>query len=265
MAITPGIMWGAALPPRWHGRDLEAAELFALLRGLGVEAIDVFARHVDHYGTEALRVALDDSGLRCSCYYVQGDLLAEGEERIEVERRFAAGVADAASLGSPLVFTYGTQHAHEGPGALSRYIERLGEKAADVRAAGMTLVIENAGRMLRSAGDLLAVATALGADGPRLCPDTGNFSIWRFDELEAVRRCLPWMAHIHLKDLSAECVGDQQGRGVPDVLGRGVTPIAAIVAMLHAAGWEGVAAWEPGPRDEDGVEAGVAELMRLVG
>ncbi len=264
MAIAPGIMWGQPLsPPVWHGRELSPAELMAMLREMGLQTIDIFARHAAAYGVGPLRDALDGSGLRCSCYYIQGDLLAEGDERRAVDEAFANGLEAAAALGSPLVFTHGAQHGREGEEALGAYIEVLGERNAQARDAGLTLVIENAGRLVRTPEHLLAVMDALAADGLRLCPDVGNLSIWGIDEVEALRRCLPWTAHVHLKDLHPDYVGNEQARGMPEVLGRGVTPIAEVIGLLHDERWDGAAVWEPGPHDERGIEAGIAELLRL--
>jgi sugar phosphate isomerase/epimerase len=112
---------------------------------------------------------------------------------------------------------------------------------------------------------MVAVAEALGAEGLQLCPDVGNFSIWGIDEVETLRQVLPWTAHVHLKDLQAQYAGNEEARGSSDVLGRGVTPIAAIIELLQAQAWEGTAVWEPGPHDEQGITDGVAELTRLVG
>jgi len=267
MSVTPGIMWGGALSrPTWRGREVVPVEFFAMLRAMGVEAIDIFARHVDQYGVGALREGLDRSGLRCGCFYIHGDLLAQNEkQRREVDLAFEHGIESALALGAPLCFTHGSQHTRAGEEARAAYIERLREKAALVADAGMALVIENAGLLVNTPEHMVEVIEGAGDAGLRLCPDTGNFSVWGIHEVGAIRRCLPSMAHIHLKDLSPDSVGDEAGRGVPEVLGRGVTPIAEVIALLDAEGWTGVAAWEPGPTDEDGIEAGVAELLRLTG
>jgi len=266
MAITPGIMWGQQLsPPVWYGEELDPAGLMNLLARMGLRSIDIFARHVAAYGVPELREALGESGLTCSCFYIQGDLLAEGDERAEVDDNFARGIEAAREIGAPVVFTHGTQHTREGDEALAAYINVLRERNQQVREAEMTLVIENAGRLVRTPEHLLTILDALGDDGLCVCPDMGNFSIWGVDELDALRRLLPWTAHVHLKDLHPDYVGNEHGRGVPEILGQGVTPIAGVIELLQAQEWEGAAVWEPGPHDEAGITAGVAELLRLVG
>ncbi len=263
MAITPGIMWSGALSV-WHGEKLDPTGLMNLLAEMGLCTIDIFMRHVHTWGVEALRAALGESGLRCSCFYIKGDLLATGEELAEVNEDFARGIEAAKALGAPLIFTHGTQHTREGASALKAYIGALRERNAQVRDAGMMLAIENAGRLVRTPDDLLIIIDALGGEGLSLCPDVGNFSIWEIDEVDAMRRLLPWTAHVHLKDLSPEWVGNEEARGASAVLGRGVTPITEIIALLQAQAWEGAAVWEPGPQDEQGITDGVNELLRLV-
>lgn len=265
MAITPGIMWGERLsPPVWYGEELEPAAFMNLLAAMGLQSIDLFARHVEAYGVEVLRDALYESGLRCSCFYIEGDLLGEGDETAEIDEKFSRGLQAAADLGSPLAFTHRTGHTREGEAALGAYIEVLRERNRQAQEHCLTLVIENAGRLVRTPEDLLTVMNALGDEGLRLCPDVGNFTIWGIDEVEALRRLLPWTVHVHLKDLHPDYVGNQDARGVPAVLGRGATPVAEVIALLKAQVWDGAAVWEPGPHDENGIIAGIEELLRLV-
>ena len=265
MAIKPGVMWGGGLsPPVWYGETLDPTGMMNLLAEMGLSSIDIFQHHVAQWGIESLREGLADSGLDCSCFYIKGDLLATGEEREKVDEDFARGIDAAKALGAPLIFTYGTQHTHEGADAREAYIGALRERNRQVLDSGMTLAIENAGMLARTPEHLLAIIEVLGDEGLRLCPDVGNFSIWGIDEVDAIRRLLPWTAHVHLKDLAAKWVGDPQGRGASAVLGHGVTPIEEITAVLQAKAWEGAAVWETGQQDEQGLKDGVDELLRLV-
>jgi len=265
MAIVPGIMWGGGIsPPVWYGETLDPTGLMNLLAEMGLRTIDIFMHHVDEWGVEALRRGIDESGLRCSCLYVRGDLLATGQEREKVDADFTRGIEAAKGLGAALIFTHGTQHTREGEDALQAYIGVLRERNEQVRDAFKTLVIENAGRLVRTPDDVMTIIDALGNEGLRVCPDVGNFSIWEIDEVAALRRLLPWTAHVHLKDLAPEWVGNQEARGASAVLGQGVTPIGEIIALLRAQVWEGAVVWEPGRHDEQGITDGVHELRRLI-
>ncbi len=268
MAMTSGIMWyGRQLyPPTWHGEELSPAETFGTLKGLGLETVDIFSRHVDDYGVDTLREALDESGLRCACYYITGDLVSDDpEKRKAVDEAFPRGIEVAQELGAPICFTAGSQHAHSGEENFQRYLDRLGEKLQLFKDTDLTLVIENAGSLLHTGEDMVRAAEALGDEGLRLCPDTGNFTLWGVDEVEAVKMCLPWAAHFHLKDYAERWEEDGKVGGTEAILNQGITPIGEIMDMLHEADWDGVLAWEPGPQDEEGITESVRELLRLIG
>lgn len=267
MSMRPGIMWmGKLYPPVWHGDELEPAELFANLKAMGVEGIDIFARAVDQYGVDTLADALDSSGLQCSCYYISADLVTDDPEKSGLaDEAFPKGIENAQTLGASVVFTHGSQHAHKGEDNFQRYIDRLGEKLQLFKDIDQTLVIENAGFLLHTGEDMVRACEALGDEGLRLCPDTGNFTLWGQDAFEAVEMCMPWTIHFHMKDYAERWDEDGGVRGKEAILGQGTTAVAEVFEMLHKQAWSGWTAWEPGPQDEDGITASVQELLRLIG
>lgn len=268
MALTSGIMWyGKQIhPPTWDGEDLTVAALFDRLQEMGLETIDVFGRSVDEYGLDTIQNALSDSGLKCACYYIGADLVAEEPEKVEAaDEAFEVGIERAQALGAPICFTCGSQHSHRTEEEFERYLERLSEKLELFADIEQTLVLENAGHLLNTGEHMVRAAEALGDEGLRLCPDTGNFTLWGVDALEAVKMCMPWTAHMHIKDYAERWEEDGNPRGKEAILGEGITPVEEIFEVLHAEDWDGVVAWEPGPQDEKGVEESIRELMRLIG
>ena len=268
MAMTSGIMWyGQQIHPgEWHGKATEPAELLDMLKGMGLETVDIFARTVEQWDLDTIRSALDSSGLRCACYYISADLVSEEPEKVAAaDAAFPSGIEQAQALGAPVCFTHGSQHAHEGDENFQRYVDRLGEKVALFEGTGMTLVIENAGTLLHKAPDMLRIMDALADDGLRLCPDTGNFTLWRQDEVEAVRMLLPYSAHFHIKDYGDLWEEDDSFRGREFVLGEGITPMDEIFALIKGSDFDGVVAWEPGPHDEAEIEQSVKKLLELIG
>ncbi|MGD9497035.1 MAG: sugar phosphate isomerase/epimerase family protein [Armatimonadota bacterium] len=267
MALRPAIMWmGKLYPPVWHGEELTPAELFGNLRGMGVEGIDIFARAAEQYGSDTLAEALKESGLTCSCYYIAADLVADEPEKVQTaDEAFARGIEVARQLGTGICFTHGSQHAHAGEDNYRRYLDRLRDKLQLFKGTGLTLVIENAGPLLHTADRMVQACQELGEDGLRLCPDTGNFTLWGQNEIDAVRRCLPWTVHFHIKDYAEHWMKEGRPGGREAVLGEGETPVEQIIDILKDAGWSGWLAWEPGPQDEEGVAASVRELLRLIG
>lgn len=267
MGIRPAIMWmGRLYPPVWHEKELEPAQQFAMLKGMGIDGIDIFARAVDQYGVDTLADALSTSGLECSCYYISADLVSDDPEKSRIaDDAFPKGIDNARALGASICFTHGSQHSHRGEENFRRYIARLGEKLQLFKDTGLTLVIENAGHLLHTGDDMVRACEALGDEGLRLCPDTGNFTLWGVDVIDAVTKCMPWTVHFHIKDYAERWEEDGNPRGREAILGQGITPVEEIFEMLHERGWSGWTAWEPGPQDEDGITESVRELLRLIG
>ncbi len=268
MALTSGIMWyGKQIAePTWEGEELTVAELFGKLKGMGIDTIDVFGRSIDEYGLDTVLSALDETGMKCACYYIGADLVADDAEKVEAaDEAFTVGIERAQALGAPICFSCGSQHSHRGEEDFQRYLDRLGEKLELFKDIEQTLVLENAGHLLHTGEHMVRAAEALGDDGLRLCPDTGNFTLWGVDALEAVKMCMPWTAHMHIKDYAERWEEDGNPRGREAILGQGITPVAEVFEVLHSEDWDGVVAWEPGPQDEEGVTESIRELMRLIG
>ncbi|MGI5818324.1 MAG: sugar phosphate isomerase/epimerase family protein [Armatimonadota bacterium] len=268
MAMTSGIMWyGKQIhPPTWDGEELSVEQLFTKLHEMGLETVDIFGRSFEAYDQDTIAAALDASGLRCACYYIGADLVADEPEKVQAaDEAFTVGIERAQALGAPICFSCGSQHSHRGEEDFQRYLDRLGEKLQLFKEIEQTLVIENAGHLLHTGDHMVRAAEALGDEGLRLCPDTGNFTLWGVDEIDAVTRCLPWTAHMHIKDYAERWEEDGNPRGREAILGQGITPVAEIFEILHGEQWDGVVAWEPGPQDEQGVTDSVAQLMSLIG
>ena len=266
MPMTPGIMWmGSIGKMQWRGQELDPAGLFGLLKGMGLQTVDIFAANAEKWGLDTLKDALSASGLSCACYYIACDLVKDDPEGVAAaDEAFVRGIENAQALGASICFTHGSQHGNQGDGAFTRYIERLGEKLRLFEGTGITLVIENAGKLMHTARDMKRVMDALADDGLRLCPDTGNFTYWGQNEVEAIEMLLPWSVHYHMKDFAE--VREENGvpRGREGVFGEGLTPIDEIMDLIKGFGYEGVLAWEPGPQDEDGVEQSVRNLLAMM-
>ncbi|MFW6437874.1 MAG: sugar phosphate isomerase/epimerase family protein [Armatimonadota bacterium] len=268
MALTSGIMWyGRQIAsPTWEGEQLTVAELFGMLKEMGIDTVDIFGRSIDEYGLDTVLDALDEAAMKCACYYIGADLVADDAEKVEAaDEAFTIGIERAQALGAPVCFSCGSQHSHRGEEDFQRYLNRLGEKLQLFKDIEQTLVIENAGHLLHTGEHMVRAAETLADEGLRLCPDTGNFTLWGVDALEAVKMCMPWTAHMHIKDYAERWEEDGNPRGKEAILGQGITPVAEVFEVLHAENWDGVVAWEPGPQDEEGVTESIRELMRLIG
>ncbi len=263
MAMTSGIMWmGSIAGLEWRGEKMDPAGYFPLLKGMGVDTLDIFARSADDWGVDTLKSALDAADMTCACYYIGCDLVKSDPEGVAAaDEAFVKGIENAQILGAPICFTAGTQHGNEGEEAFQRYIDRLREKLPMFKGTGMQLVIENAGKLMHTAADLKRTAEALEDDGLRLCPDTGNFTLWRQDEVEAVEMLMPWSIHYHMKDYGELWEKDGALGGREAIFGEGLTPVDECLDLIKAAGYDGVLAWEPGTQDDDGVVQSIKNML----
>jgi len=203
---------------------------------------------------------MDRHGLTCACYYVPADLCASGTEaEATAQAAFMSGIENATILGSPIVFTYGTQHTYAGEDMFQRYTERLGDMLALFEQTGLTLVVENAGSLMYSVEDMLRLMDALGGAGLRLCLDTGNFHLWEQDEVEATRLAQQWTIHFHVKDYVDQCWVSEGQPGATQVdLGSGAVRHAEVMEILRSGGYAGALAFEP--HNQASIEPGLRTL-----
>ena len=232
----------------YAGEDVDLDRYLELVKGWGLQTLDIFPGFLSAAPVERVRAALDDRGMTCACYYIAADLNATGSEaEVKALDQFKQGIENAMALGSPIVFTHGTQHSYAGEDMFRRYTERLAQMLPLVNETPMTLVVENAGTLMHKVCDMLRLMDALGEQGLRLCLDTGNFYLWEQDEVAAAREALLWTIHFHVKDYVNQAwvqPGTQPTATQVD-LGTGEVDHAACLAILRDAGYEGVLAFEP--------------------
>ncbi len=246
MAIKLGLMTTGPFSEH-AGQPVDLDGYLGLVRGWGLENLDIFAEFFRAAPPATVREALDRHGLTCACYYIATDLNATGPEaEAKADEAFRQGLENAHILGAPLAFTYGTQHTYAGADMLQRYIDRLGAMLPLFAGTGITFVIENAGTLLHKVADMLQVIDQLGDAGLRLCLDTGNFYLWEQDEVAATRRALSWTVHFHFKDyIDQRWLGEGQPTARQMALGAGVVRNAEVLAILQQEGFAGTLALEP--------------------
>lgn len=119
--------------------------------------------------------------------------------------------------------------------AASTVVALLKDAVPELRAAGVTLALENHDRF--PAIVLRDVVEAVGSASVGICLDTAN-SFGAGEGLAEVTRVLaPVTVNLHLKDVTIERVPHQMGftiAGCP--LGRGVLPLASTIEAVRAAG-----------------------------
>jgi len=87
--------------------------------------------------------------------------------------------------------------------------------------------------------------------------DSGNYQIMGEDALRGLRAVLPFVNHVHLKD-----VVERDGKREYAAIGRGPIDFAAILKTLDRAGYDGYVMVEyEGPRPFAGMAESLAALL----
>jgi len=260
MAMTTGLMTSGPFT-EYKGSSVDLDGYFELVKSWGLQTLDIFPGFLQAAPVNDVRAALDRHGMTCACYYIAADLNAtEAAAEAKALEQFKEGIDNAMTLGSPIVFTHGTQHSYAGEDMFARYTDRLAEMLPLVNETPMTLVVENAGTLMHKVQDMLRLMDALGEAGLRLCLDTGNFYLWEQDAVDATRRAIEWTIHFHVKDYvdqSWVTPGTQPAATQVD-LGTGSVDHAGCLQILRDSGYEGVLAFEP--HGNDSIEAGLKAL-----
>lgn len=239
--------WRAALE-RWKGCGLEQVDLFhSMLTAAGVTV------------PEARRL-LDGLGLSPSVYGVPTDLVspdpAVRRASLETIRR---GIEACGVLGIRQLFSHGGQHTNQGPEALRRYADGLGQAADLAAAAGLTLSIENAGKLCHTDEELLRCLELAGRPNLRITLDGGNFVLAGCDSHRAAERLAPRVVHVHVKTfVPAPGQTPRPFRYCP--VGEGLVDYRRIRDTLRRAGFDGCMSFEP----EGGLDSDWERSLRVL-
>jgi len=204
--------YGCALPPTATADDVRALKARLSDNGLGVAQITPYAKDFDAPDAQA-RGAASDEILRCI------DL--------------------ATRLGSRCVRLWAGNEP--GPGEEERQFDRLiatltdlGKAAAD---AGVTLNIENhIGSHGITSENTVRIIEAVDSPGIGITYDPGNLlMLGERDAVAALKRQLPYIRHVHFKDLKAH--GNR--KHTPALVGEGDVPWPELMPRLLESGYDG--------------------------
>lgn len=270
LAAAP-ISWGVCEAPGW-GYQLPPERVLGEMAGLGVAATEFGPDDFLPDDPAARAELLAAYGLRAVGGFLPLVLHDPGHDplprAVHTLERFRAAGADtlvvaADSAGSGAAAGYDERDVVDEPGwaRLFANLDRIAEAAAD-RGVRATLhphvgtVIENRAEVER----------VLRASMP-LCLDTGHLLLGGTDPAELISAAADRIAHVHLKDVSAEVAarfraGDEPftesvRRGVFRPLGTGDIDIRRVVGQLEDFGYDGwyvleqdrVLETEPGPNE----------------
>lgn len=237
-------------------KGMDAAALCRMAKENGIEELDLMIYEARCLGTEALRTAMAEAGIRCGCL-ISGMSCFHAPEKVEDELRGAMDLADA--LGTSLLMVVpGSEEDRSVCAALSR--DELITCAAQAyalavkmgEARGIRVCFEDTPhcwKPLSAPTDCLALLNRVPSLG--LVFDTANFLVSdpANDLLAAYELLKERIVRVHVKDVvkgdfeSGEaCIDGQLIR--PVTTGSGILPIRRFLERLRADGYDGGLALE---------------------
>ena len=246
------ISWGVCEVPGW-GYQLEPNRVLSEMAGLGLPATELGPEGYLPTDPSRLEAALADHGLGLAAGFVPAVLHEPAVLEDELERVSVQADLLAASGADVLVLAAGTGTAGY-------------EAGADLDGSSWASLLAGIGRVIDLGSERdLAVAfhphQGTVVEGPRqverllesspvrLCVDTGHLMVGGADPVELTRGAGDRVAHVHLKDVSADLAEqvragrmgyrDAVAAGMYRPLGMGDVDVEAIVSALEASDYDG--------------------------
>jgi inosose dehydratase len=244
------ISWGVCEVPGW-GHQLDADRVLREMRDLGLTATEFGPDGFLPAAANERRRVLGAAGLRALGGFVPVVLFDEAQDPLPVVEAF---LDDALAVGADvlvLAAATGQDGYDTRPelseaqwGVLLANLDRIAARATE-RGAIATLH-PHVGTIVETGAE---VDRVLSGSGIALTLDTGHLLVGGSDPVALARRAPERVAHVHLKDVSAPVAAEvAAGRlsyseavrnDLYRPLGRGDVDVAALVAALEGAGYQG--------------------------
>ncbi len=266
---TPGV---GATSLGWKGHGLPS--VLDQLRELGGECLELNSRPglhaglvVDERTAPQVRGWAEDAGIRIESVAGYNDFSNPDPAALrEEEARLFTACEMASRLGARIVRAF-VADVHPGldfESVRPHVIEAFRWVASRARGLGITLAMENHGRLVNDGAILASLVQEIGEDNVRITLDTGNFA-WTGHDAEQVAAdfdaVLPYVVSVHVKD---GVWRDGSFEFVP--AGEGELPLAELVRRLVARGFSGpiYSEYEGSGDFLEGTRTSIAFLKRCV-
>ncbi len=215
----------------------------------GVELLDYFWRDPASE-LPAVRAALQDTGLPVGVYSVANNFVQAGEAARAAEvKKITNGVDYAVQFGAKVVRVFGGDLAPEYTyeQCLLWIIAGLKEAAEYAYGQGVTLALENHGRLAGRSEQVQTILNAVASPALKANPDTGNFLLVHQASHIEVAALATRAAMCHFKDFhvvpdsypGAAYVGTEGLKFAGTALGEGDIDLLDCVQSLREAGFDG--------------------------
>jgi sugar phosphate isomerase/epimerase len=234
----------------------------------GADGVEPAASLPGNPTTEEMTALLAKYSLTVPCCDVSADLIQDDSAgRMDAVNKLAAEIKRAAALGASVVLIVpgGLREGVDRPLAIARAVEGIRSLLPLAAEVGVTLTVEQMGspQALCTRGEhMRAVVEAVDSQAFGLTYDPGNFYITGEDCVKPLPGLLPWVRHVHFKDIKLKPGG---WRSVP--LSTGEVPLDAVYRVLADGGYGGYISveYEGGEEPCAAVQAGIEYLQGLMG
>jgi sugar phosphate isomerase/epimerase len=215
----------------------------------GVELLDFFWRDPARELPE-VRATLQDTGLPVGVYSVANNFVQAGEAARAAEvQKITDGVDYAVQFDAKVVRVFAGDIAPEFTyeQCLLWIIAGLKEAAAYAYDHGVTLALENHGRLAGRSEQVETILNAVASPALKANPDTGNFLLVHQPSHIEVAALASRAAMVHFKDFRVvpdsytgfAYVGTEGLKFAGTAIGEGEVDLADCVSSLHQAGFDG--------------------------
>ena len=227
------------LRPLLQSGEMRLADVFALARETGFEAVEFSMPDYSGYPVEQVRDLLDQHGLKASCvnrmYELASDDPAVTSSEIQAVKKM---VDDAEQLGAPVIMVvptrmFLTMEQDAKPAAAEKFAAAFRDIIAYAAPKGIAVTFEDFPSLRVPLCGISEVRRLLqSVEGLKLTFDNGNFYPSGDDMLDAYAQLWPHVANVHVKEwersdtrTDIECVdgtflkGGLHGKGLLDQRG----------------------------------------------
>ena len=263
----------------FQGGKLDIEGFIRKAKELGAEGVEL----LDFFWTDrnaeigAVKAALKELGMPVCTWAVGNDFVSpDPGKREESVRTVHQGVEEAVNLNSQVVRVFSGTLSGEIPfdAAFSWIVEGLSAGAAYAVTHGVTLGLENHGKLAGRSDQVKAIIGDVGSSALRANIDTGNFLLVNQPPQEAVADLADLTVSVHLKDFKAVCA-DYQGtalaaldgtRYAGTVIGEGDVDLPACLQSLKDVGYRGYLSIEYEGEDDatEGVARSIENARRIL-
>ncbi|MEO7718104.1 MAG: sugar phosphate isomerase/epimerase [Capsulimonas sp.] len=236
----------------WKTGDFDIVAFIHECKRLGVDGVELLDFFWKDRAAElpAVEEALRETGLAVGVYSVSNEFVnPDYEARMEQVEIIKRGVDSAVHFGAKTVrvFAGNQKDGVDFDLALAWIIEGLSAAAEYAYANGVTLALENHGKLAGRSDQVETILKAVASPAMKANPDTGNFLLVHEAPHDAVDKLATRAAMVHLKDFhlvpnnydgfAYTALDGLKFVGKP--LGEGDVDLADCILSLKQAGFDG--------------------------